>query len=359
MNDYKFGNFIYEQRTAKGLSQAQLGEMLGVSNKAVSKWESGAAKPQTAKLFRLAQILEVSVEELLAGERLEKTEPTVSTSHYASLLLQRFQRTRRTASVLGWIVLGVILQIPIVSGILLNLGVSDNVGAAYAGISILVFLITLIAWIVNRTSTRSQKKLLDDLQITVPNKPFPTNLPPKNHSSSSFEAIDAILQYEFLNRKYIFVLLILIFIPLCATLLLALFGFFPAISGFAVFIYFANVWIPIVWYASITILIFVIVSISRTVKMRKNLIHTSPDAWTAHIQEKTHSQKEKKRRLTDLFTLGWIFLSILHLFIASSMGIFLIYSIVLILSYVTLLIRFYPQKSPKIRQDPVIDPSCE
>ena len=57
--------------------------------------------------------------------------------------------------------------------------------------------------------------------------------------------------------------------------------------------------------------------------------------------------------------IGWILVSLLHLFIASSMGIFLIYSIVLILSYVALLIQFYPKKSPKIRQDPVIDPPCE
>ena len=350
MNDYKFGNFIYEQRTAQGLSQAQLGELLGVSNKAVSKWESGAAKPQTAKLFRLAQILGVSVEELLAGERLEKTEPTVSTSPYASLLLRRFQRTRRTAAVLGWIVLGVILQIPIVSGILINLGVSDTVGAAYAGISILVFLITLIAWIVNRASTRSQKKLLKTLQITVPSRIVPIR---------SLEAPDTLSQYEYLNRKSVFGLLILIFIPLCATILLALFGFFHTISVFAIHLYFYNVWIPIVVYACSAILFFGIVSVSRTIKMRKKLICAAPDAWIAHIQEKAVSQKAKKRRLNVLLMIGWILVSLLHLFIASSMELFLIYSIVLILSYVALLIQFYPKKSPKIRQDPIIDPSCE
>lgn len=69
MNDYKFGNFIYELRTEKGLSQSQLGDMLGVSNKAVSKWEMGASKPRPDMLVTLASLFNVTVDELLAGER--------------------------------------------------------------------------------------------------------------------------------------------------------------------------------------------------------------------------------------------------------------------------------------------------
>lgn len=44
MNDYIFGKKIYKMRTNAKLSQSQLAEMLGVSNKAVSKWENGSAK---------------------------------------------------------------------------------------------------------------------------------------------------------------------------------------------------------------------------------------------------------------------------------------------------------------------------
>ena len=174
MNDYKFGNFIYEQRTAKGLSQAELGKMLGVSNKAVSKWESGAAKPQTAKLYHLAQILGVSVEERLAGER--KDPQASQNPPYSTLLLRRFRKTKRTASVLGWITLALLLQIFPVSGILVNLKIGDNLGAAYAGISILLFLSFLIAWLVNRSSVSSQKKMLNSLNInmTIPIVPDPT-----------------------------------------------------------------------------------------------------------------------------------------------------------------------------------------
>lgn len=72
MNDYVFGNFLCELRTQKGLSQSQLGEMLGVTNKAVSKWENGSTKPNTNLLPKIAEILGVTVEELFACKRFEK-----------------------------------------------------------------------------------------------------------------------------------------------------------------------------------------------------------------------------------------------------------------------------------------------
>ncbi|MBQ1280836.1 MAG: helix-turn-helix domain-containing protein [Oscillospiraceae bacterium] len=66
MRDYSFGNFLCEQRMRRGLSQFQLGRLVGVSDKAVSKWENGASKPRSATLFRLSTVLEISADELLA-----------------------------------------------------------------------------------------------------------------------------------------------------------------------------------------------------------------------------------------------------------------------------------------------------
>ena len=65
MNDYKFGEYIYKLRTEAALSQAQLAEKLGVSDKAVSKWENGKSKPQIDMLKKLAIIFGVQVEEML------------------------------------------------------------------------------------------------------------------------------------------------------------------------------------------------------------------------------------------------------------------------------------------------------
>lgn len=72
MNDYEFGNYIYHQRIKSGLTQIELAEKLGVSNKAVSKWETGKSKPTTNTLRKMAVLFGISIEELLKireGER--------------------------------------------------------------------------------------------------------------------------------------------------------------------------------------------------------------------------------------------------------------------------------------------------
>ena len=66
MNDYSFGNIVCTLRQRRGLSQKELGALVGVSNKAVSKWENGAAKPQAEVCRKLAFVLRVTLDELLA-----------------------------------------------------------------------------------------------------------------------------------------------------------------------------------------------------------------------------------------------------------------------------------------------------
>ena len=59
MNAYKFGNKVYELRKSRGLSQNELGERIGVSGKAVSKWENGNAKPHLDVIRKLAELYEL------------------------------------------------------------------------------------------------------------------------------------------------------------------------------------------------------------------------------------------------------------------------------------------------------------
>ena len=70
-NDYAFGERLYRLRKAAGLSQTALGRRLGVTDKAVSKWENGAAKPTTDMLNKLSVLFDVPVADLLQ-EREEK-----------------------------------------------------------------------------------------------------------------------------------------------------------------------------------------------------------------------------------------------------------------------------------------------
>lgn len=68
MRDYSFGNFISALRERRGLSQYQLGALVGVSDKAVSKWENGAATPRIGTIRKLSEVLDISVDELLTCE---------------------------------------------------------------------------------------------------------------------------------------------------------------------------------------------------------------------------------------------------------------------------------------------------
>lgn len=63
--DYGFGDYVLEMRKRTGMSQSELASRLGMTNKAVSKWETGAAKPKTNTIRRLAALWHVSVDELL------------------------------------------------------------------------------------------------------------------------------------------------------------------------------------------------------------------------------------------------------------------------------------------------------
>lgn len=70
----EFGSFISELRKEKGFTQKELAEKLFVSDKAVSKWETGGSIPDVALLMPLAKLLDVTVPELLECRRYEKEE---------------------------------------------------------------------------------------------------------------------------------------------------------------------------------------------------------------------------------------------------------------------------------------------
>ena len=74
MVDYKFGNRLAELRRAKGYSQFQLAKMMNVTDKAVSKWETGMAKPRATACTKLASLLGVDVDQLMDNDTLTQDE---------------------------------------------------------------------------------------------------------------------------------------------------------------------------------------------------------------------------------------------------------------------------------------------
>ena len=70
MDQIKIGKFIAECRKKANLTQMQLSEKLGITDKAISKWERGIAMPDTSIMLALCEILGISVNELLSGEKI-------------------------------------------------------------------------------------------------------------------------------------------------------------------------------------------------------------------------------------------------------------------------------------------------
>ncbi|MBQ2947028.1 MAG: AAA family ATPase [Bacilli bacterium] len=74
MNDYDFGNLLCELRTKSKLTQSELAIKLGVTNKAISKWENGKAKPNTDTLKKISILFNVPIEKLLQLKTEQKKE---------------------------------------------------------------------------------------------------------------------------------------------------------------------------------------------------------------------------------------------------------------------------------------------
>ena len=70
MDQTKIGKFIAALRKERNLTQAQLGEKLGVTNKTISRWENGNYMPDVEMLSLLSKEFDVSINELISGERL-------------------------------------------------------------------------------------------------------------------------------------------------------------------------------------------------------------------------------------------------------------------------------------------------
>lgn len=77
MNQQKIGRFISECRKQKGLTQAQLAEALGVSDKTISRWENGKTMPDLSIYEPLCEILDIQISELLYARKMTDKEKTI------------------------------------------------------------------------------------------------------------------------------------------------------------------------------------------------------------------------------------------------------------------------------------------
>ena len=107
MNQKQIGRYIAEKRRIKNLTQAQLAEQLGISDKTVSKWECGRSMPDYALIQSLCETLDISVSELIEGKEASLHEQQLME------LLRRTQELERQNGILHGVIMlifGIALQ---------------------------------------------------------------------------------------------------------------------------------------------------------------------------------------------------------------------------------------------------------
>lgn len=105
MNQLVTGKFISQKRKEKNLTQEQLAEKLGVSNKTVSKWETGKCMPDYSVVKSLCKELEITVAELMDGEAAEEKSVRTYDEEQIMDLLRRTQELEKQKNTLYGIVL--------------------------------------------------------------------------------------------------------------------------------------------------------------------------------------------------------------------------------------------------------------
>ncbi|MBO5096158.1 MAG: helix-turn-helix transcriptional regulator [Clostridia bacterium] len=124
MNQEKIGRFITELRKEKKMTQIDLANKLGITDRAISKWENGRGMPDLSLLPPLCEILDVSINELLSGARLDKKdyqekleENIINTIDYTD---KKIRKTKKIFIITISIILMFIVMLMVMYGIDIN-----------------------------------------------------------------------------------------------------------------------------------------------------------------------------------------------------------------------------------------------
>ncbi len=104
MDQIKIGKFIAERRKAAGLTQMQLAEKLDITDRAVSKWETGRAMPDSSLMLDLCDLLNITVNDLLSGEIVTMENYTREMEKKLLELVQEKEHKDRQMLTLEWVI---------------------------------------------------------------------------------------------------------------------------------------------------------------------------------------------------------------------------------------------------------------
>lgn len=142
MNQEEIGKFIAKCRKEKNLTQAQLAEKLNITDRAVSKWETGKSMPDSSIMLELCEILGVSVNELLSGEKINM-ENLEKKADENLIALKRKDENNIGKNVIISIIFSTTLLIGLIVCAICDLAISGNLTWSLIPISSIIF-----AWVV-------------------------------------------------------------------------------------------------------------------------------------------------------------------------------------------------------------------
>ncbi len=152
MNQTEIGKFIAKCRKDKKLTQAQLAEKLNITDRAVSKWETGKSMPDSSIMLELCQILGISVNELLSAETVDR-ENYEKKADENLIALKRKDENHMTKNTFFSILFSATLVIAIMVCLICNIAISGALTWALIPISSIVF-----AWVISFPVIVSGKK---------------------------------------------------------------------------------------------------------------------------------------------------------------------------------------------------------
>ena len=105
MDQIKIGKFIAERRRSVNLTQAQLAEKLNITDRAVSKWETGRAMPDTALMLDLCGVLKITVNDLLNGEEISMENNDKKNEQLLLEMAQELEKKNKTIWTTMWVIM--------------------------------------------------------------------------------------------------------------------------------------------------------------------------------------------------------------------------------------------------------------
>ncbi len=107
MDQVKIGEFIAEQRKSKGFTQAALAEKLGITDRAVSKWERGKGMPDVSLMLALCEVFGITANELLCGEKLEEEDGRLKKEQLLLEMAKELEEKNKTIWTCMWVIMAV------------------------------------------------------------------------------------------------------------------------------------------------------------------------------------------------------------------------------------------------------------